>query len=163
MKDGISCGGAVLGQMNEAQARAYQKQLWARNRTLGFKIIETGWKYTAAEAHFAYLCTANAERRIDGRRQHVFVRATAPIEIPTAAVTELSNAWAARIQETHPDVSVAGGGCIPLKPEDDADRQKRLQYMDQEKSGWEIVHVPFSFTPSGKAAATQPEIRGGGH
>jgi hypothetical protein len=166
VKDGISCGGAVLGQMNEAQARAYQKQQWARNRNLGFTIVETGWKYTAAEAHFAHLCTANAARWTGTRSQHVFVRATDVIEAPAWAENELANAWAARIKETHPEVRDAQSGCIRMVAEDDAARQKRLLVVDQEmtgpNSGWELVHVPFSFTPSGKAAETQTQS-GGGH
>lgn len=162
VKDPVSCGGAVLGKMDEAQARTYQKQQWAKNRTLGFKITETGWKYSGAVLHFPFLCSSSAERWTNGRSKNVFLRATDVVDAPTSAEAELYNAWVARVKETNPDVRVAESGCVRMTPEDDAARKKRLLYVDQEKGGpnWEVVHVPFSFTATGKAAEAQ---RDGGH
>jgi hypothetical protein len=157
VQDSTSCGGAVQGEMTEAQARAYQKQQWARNRAGGFEVIETGWKFAAAEAgqRFAHICTANAARWTGTRAQHVFARATNPVEIPASAEVELYQAWSAQLKQGHPELDQVQAGCIRMVPEDAAARQKRLQAMDQEsagpQSGWELIHVPFSFTPSEKA------------
>ena len=153
VKDNTWCRNAGQGQMSESQARTYEKHEWAKNRVGGFKVIETGWTYTAAENHFAYICTANAARWTGTRAQNVYVRATNPIEIPTSSELEIYQAWAAQLKQSHPELQNVQAGCIRMVAEDAAARQKRLQAMDQNWGSWEIVHVPFSFASSGQPAA----------
>ena len=153
VRDSTSCVGAVQGEMTEAQARAYQKQQWAKNRASGFQVIETGWKFSAAETRLTMICTVHAARWTGTRAQNVFGRATNPIEIPPSAELELYQAWSAQLKQGHPELERVQAGCIRMVAEDAAARQKRLEAMDQEgagpQSGWELIHVPFSFTPGG--------------
>ncbi len=153
VQDGATCRTAGQAQMTESAARTYEQGQWGTIRAQGFKVIETGWAYTAAEDHFTYICTANAARWTGTRAVNVFARATNPIEIPTAAALELSNAWTVQLKQTHPELQRVQAGCIRMVAEDAAARQKRLQAMDQESagpaSGWELIHVDWSFAPSG--------------
>ena len=146
-----SCGGATLGQMTVAQARAYQQKQRAWHRANGKKVIETGWVYTEAAAHFPYLCCAHASRG----PKNVFARTSDTIDIPSTAAEEPTGAWRAHLKETHPELVIADSGCTPQTVEDAAARKKRLQYIDNHSvsSTFEIVHVPWTFTPSGKATA----------
>jgi hypothetical protein len=153
-----ACGGAGEGQMSVDEARAYQVKTWARNRTIGYEIIETGWTHTAAEAHFAYLCIAHAAQVTSTGSKNFFVRSTDVIEIPVAAENELNLAWQAELKHSHPELYIADQGCSTVPAEDAAARQKRLETIDESSVGpnFTRLHVPFSFTPSGRTAP-QPQ------
>lgn len=167
VEDQFWCGGANQGPMTEAQARELQKKNWATFRTQGYTVVETGWKFTASEAHFAHLCIAYATRLQNNRDKRVYARATEFIEAPASAEPELDNAWRAHLKQLHPELRDETPACTRWVDEDAAARQKRLKDNDQEVAGYangpELLLVPFSFTPSGKAAEVPEQAAGGGH